>query len=114
MNRTKTITSALLLMTLPFVSPAFASDREHGDRGRGHEYGESQHGHHGYSRHHHPHYRHHYYRHHDRHYRHHDGHHDRHYDSYRHAYRGHEKHTSVTLPFPPLPPFPVIIVKPHH
>lgn len=104
MNRTKTIASALLLMILPLAVPAFASDRDHGDRGRGHEYGQHRQGHYG---HHRPHYRHHYDRHHDRH-------HYRHHGSYRHDYRGHDNHASVTLPFPPLPPFPVIIFRPHH
>lgn len=111
MNRTKTIASALLVMMLPFTSPSFASerDREHGDRGRDHEYGEYRQGRHdGHYGHHRHHYRHHYYNHHDRH-------HYRHHDAYRHSeYRGHDNHASVSLPFPPLPPFPVIIFKPHH
>lgn len=102
MNRTKTIASALLLMILPFAAPAFASDRD-----RGHEDEEYRHGHHGRHGHHRPHYRHHYYHHQD-------WHHNRHHGSYRHDYRGHDNRASVTLPFPPLPPFPVIVVKPHH
>lgn len=95
MNRTKILASALLLLVLPFAAPTFASDRDHGDRGRGHErgheYGRDRHGQYDYDRH--------YYRPHE---------------SYRHDYRGHDNRASVTLPFPPLPPFPVIIVKPHH
>lgn len=105
MNRTKTIASALLLMILPFATSTFASERDHGERGRGHEYGQHRDGHYDHRRHH---YRHHYDNHHDRH-------HYRHHDSYRHSeYRGHDNHASVSLPFPPLPPFPVIIFKPHH
>lgn len=92
MNRTKTIASALLLMILPFASPAFASERGHGDRGRGHEYGQHRQNPYGHN----------YYQH------------DRHHGYHHGDYRWHDNHASVTLPFPPLPPFPVIIFKPHH
>jgi len=112
MNRTKTLAAALLLAVLPLTSTAFASDRDYAERGRGHnsghEYDRDEDRHYG---HHRPHYRH-YDRHHSRH-------HYRHYD-YRHGHGGHEdrgwedRRASVTLPFPPLPPFPVIIFDKHH
>lgn len=111
MNRPKKIASALLLMIiLPLAPFAFASDRDDDEPGRGHEYGEHRrdhhrhHGHHGHHRHH---YRH-YYHHHDRH---HHGYHGGYYDGDR---RWHDNRASVTVPFPPLPPFPPIILKPHH
>jgi|GEM_PF-3152052 len=105
MNRIKTIAVAVLVAALPFLAPAAsASDRGQGDRGygrpdhaRGHGYGHQ----HGYRGHHHRHHHRHHYRH---------GHHHR---------PGHYSHgghgTQVVLPFPPLPPFPVIILnKKHH
>lgn len=109
MNHTKTIASVLLLMILPFASPTFASDDDDDDddRGRRHEYREHRHGHHGHHDHHRHHYRHHHYDHHDRH-------HNRYYGGYRPERRWHDNQATVTLPFPPLPPFPVIIFKPHH
>lgn len=114
MNRTKTIVSALLVMILPLANPALASDRDRHDRGRGHEHGEYRHGHQRYHGHHghHGHHRHHY----PHHYYHHDGHHSYYHGGYRYSdhYRWQDKQATVTLPFPPLPPFPVVIFKPHH
>jgi len=105
MNRIKTIAVAVLVAALPFLAPAaFASDRGHGylghgrpDHARGYGYGHNQHGYHGH------HHRHHY-RHHYRHGHHGAGH-------YSHGGHG----AQVVLPFPPLPPFPVIVLnKKHH
>jgi len=103
MNRIKTITVAVLVAALPFAPAAFASDRGHDDRGngrpdhgRGHDYGHDQHGYHG---HHHRHY----YRHGDHGYQHDTGH---------YSQGGHG--AQVMLPFPPLPPFPVIVLNKKH
>lgn len=104
MNHTKTLAAALLLTILPFATSVFASDREYSERGRGHGYEQHENGHyrgHHYG-HHRPHFRH-YYRHHGHHRR---GH------GYDHSnYDRWDNRASVTLPFPPLPPFPVIIWK---
>jgi hypothetical protein len=101
MNRTKTLAVALLVALLPFAPAAFASDRGHNDRGRddrgqgrpdharGHDYGHDRHGYRG----------------------HHYGHHYRHYDT-RYYYGG--RPAQVVLPFPPLPPFPVIVLNKRH
>jgi len=100
MNRIKTITVAVLVAALPFAPAAFASDRGDDDRGhgrpehaRGHDYDHDQHG-----------------------YR---GHHNRHH--YRHDHYGYRQDTGhyghgaqVMLPFPPLPPFPVIVLNKKH
>jgi hypothetical protein len=92
MNRIKAITVAVLVAALPFTPAAFASDRGQGDRGHG--YGHNQHG---YGGHHHRH-----------HYRH--GH---HHGTGHYSHGGHG--AQVVLPFPPLPPFPVIVLnKKHH
>jgi hypothetical protein len=97
MNTMKIATIALLIAALPMAPAAFASDRGHGDRGqgrpdhaRGHDYGHDRHGYRG---HHYGHrYGHHYYR---------------HYDT---AYYYGGQPAQIVLPFPPLPPFPVIVL----
>ena len=107
MNRTQTLAVVVFATLLPIAQTAFASDREHGDRGHGHtehtrshDYGHGQHS----------------YR------RHHDSHHHTQYcrhdhDSYSHD-AGHYSHNyqraQVVLPFPPLPPFPVIVLSRKH
>ena len=103
MNRIKTITVAMLVAALPFAPAAFASDRGGDDRGhgrpdqaRGHDYGHDRHG-----------YRGHHHRHHYRH-----GHHGYHHNTGHYGYSGHG--AQVVLPFPPLPPFPVIVLNKKH
>lgn len=118
MNRTQTLTIALLVAVLPFTSAAFASDREDNERrhgrGDGHERHERYHEREGHERHHER------YDHEDRgYYGHHSRHQRRHYNNYDQGYSRHgrweDNRTSVVLPFPPLPPFPVIILnKGHH
>ena len=106
MNRTQTIAVALLVVALPFASAAYAADRGHGDRdnghqdhARGHDYGHDRHGYRG--KHGHDHYRHGYHGHHYKH----------HYRHGHHLNAGHYGHgAQVMLPFPPLPPFPVIVL----
>jgi hypothetical protein len=100
MKRTQTIALALLVAALPLTSAAFASDRGHDDRGhggsghtRGHDNGHGHgHGQHEYRGHH----NHHHYRY---------DHNGRHYDTVHYGQRA-----QVVLPFPPLPPFPVIVL----
>ena len=103
MNRIKTITVAVLIAALPFAPAAFASDRGQDDRGhgrpdhaRGHDYGHDRHG-----------YRGHHHRHHYRY-----GHHGYHHNTGHSGYGGHG--AQVVLPFPPLPPFPVIVLNKKH
>lgn len=104
MNRTQTLAVAVLATLLPFASAAFASEREHDDRGhgrpehaRGHDYGHDRHG-----------YRGHHNRHHYRH-----GHHGYQHDTGHYSQGGHR--AEVMLPFPPRLPFPVIVLnKKHH
>jgi hypothetical protein len=106
MNRTQTIAVALLVAALPFASTAFAADRGHGDRGNGHQDRDNGHDRHGYrGQHGHDHYRYGY-----------RGHHIKHHYRHRHDNAGHYGHRAqVVLPFPPLPPFPVIVLnKKHH
>lgn len=101
MNHIKTITTALLVAALPFAPTAFAADREHGDRrhGRphhapGHHNGHVQYGYGGH------------------HYGHHYGH-DYHHDTSHYSHNDHQ--AQIVLPFPPLPPFPFIVLnKKHH
>jgi len=103
MNRIKTITVAVLVAALPFAPAAFASDRGHDDRGqgrpdqaRGHDYGHDRHGYRG--------------QHHRHHYRH--GHNGYQHGAGHYGYGGHG--AQVVLPFPPLPPFPVIVLNKKH
>lgn len=100
MKRTQTIAAALLVAALPLTSAAFASDRGHDDRShggsghsRGHDNGHDQHEYRGHHNHHHYHH----------HYRY--DHNGRHYDTVQYGRRA-----QVVLPFPPLPPFPVIVL----
>jgi hypothetical protein len=104
MKTMKIATIALLIAALPIAPAAFASDRGHDDRrqgrpdqARGHDYGHDRHG-----------YRGHNYRHHYRH-----GHHGYQQNTGYYSQGGHR--AQVVLPFPPLPPFPVIVLnKIHH
>jgi hypothetical protein len=98
MKTVKIATIALLIASLPMAPAAFASDRGHGDRGQGRPDHARGHGHdrHGYRGHH---------------YGHRYGHHYRHYDAGHYYYGG--LRTQVVLPFPPFPPllpFPVIVL----
>ena len=114
MNRTQTLAVAVLAILLPFAQTAFARDEDHSDRGRSEYESSYDHDqHHG---------------HHDRHYRSHRGHyHGHHYCNEDHRYNHYQSQynhgnqynyggqVGIRLPFPPLPPFPVIILKkPHH
>jgi zinc transport system substrate-binding protein len=99
MKRTQTFAVALLAALLPLTSAAFASDRDHDRRDdrrpehrREHDRGHKHRGHHG------QHYRH-LHRHHGHH-----GH--EHYDG--------NHRTGVVLPFPYLPPLPVIVLNRKH
>ncbi len=106
MNRTQTLAVVLMAALLPLTSAAFASDRGHDDRrdrrhsehrghNDGHHYGH-HYGHHGD------------HRHHNRHYCRQD-----HRGEFHHYDRGHN--ARVVLPYPPLPPFPVVVLhKKHH
>lgn len=117
MNRTQTLAVAVLATLLPFAQTAFASDREHADRGHGRSEHARGHGHdqHRYRRHHDSH---HYTQHHShRHtqYCRHD--HDDYYQDYNDAghYSYNNQRAQIVLPFPPLPPFPgVVLSKKHH
>ena len=109
MKTMKIATIVLLIAALPMAPAAFASDRGHDDnrgqgrpdQARGHDYGHDRHG-----------YRGHHYGHHNRHhYRH--GHYGYRQDTGHYGYGG--QRAQVVLPFPPLPPFPVIVLnKKHH
>lgn len=102
MNRTQTLAIAVLATLLPFAQPAFASDWEHGDRG--HDYGHDQHRYRG----HHDSHRHTQYCRHD---------HDDYYQDHNDAghYSHNDQRAQIVLPFPPLPPFPgVVLSKKHH
>ena len=112
MNRTQTLAITILATLLPFAQTAFASDREHADRGhgrsehaRGYDYGHDQHRYRGHHDSHHYSHRHTRYCQHD-------------HDDYSHD-AGHYSHNNqraqIVLPFPPLPPFPgVVLSKKHH
>ncbi len=106
MNRTQTLAVAVLATLLPFAQAAFASDWEHEDRdhgrsehARGHNYDHDQHG-----------YRGDHYPHHHTQYCQHD--HDDYYQDYNNAgyYSRNDQRAQIVLPFPPLPPFPVIVL----
>ena len=108
MKTMKIATIVLLIAALPMAPAAFASDRGHDNRGqgrpdqaRGHDYGHDRHGYRG---HHYGHYNRHHYRH---------GHYGYRQDTGHYGYGG--QRAQVVLPFPPLPPFPVIVLnKKHH
>lgn len=115
MNRTQTLAVAVLATLLPFAQTAFASDREHGDRGhgrsehaRGYDYGHDQHRYRGH------HDSHHYSHRHTRYCQHgHDDHDDYSHDAGHYSYNN--QRAQIVLPFPPLPPFPgVVLSKKHH
>lgn len=109
MNRIQTVAIALLVAALPFASATQAADRGHGDRGqryqdhaRGHDNGYNRHGHHN--------------RHHYRHGQ--NGHHGNngggHYGHRHHGNIHYGQRATFALPFPPLPPFPFIVMNQRH
>lgn len=109
MNRTQTLAVVVLAALLPFTQTAFASDRDRSDHGRSkhsRDYGHDRH-------------RDHY----ERHNGHYHGHHYCNEDHRYHHYQSRYSHDNqynyggqvgIRLPFPPLPPFPVIFLKKHH
>ena len=115
MNRTQTLAVALLVAALPFTSVAFASDRDEDDDHERHERHHERYDDHGYRGHH----SRHQYRRHQRprfycahHHQYHDHAHD-HDEGHGRYNRWEDRGNRIVLPFPPLPPFPVIIFK-HH